>query len=362
MAVALELAAHGRGRTSPNPMVGAVVVRNGRIVGRGFHEAAGKPHAEVNAIEDAGDQALGADLYVTLEPCNHTGRTPPCTETILRAGIRRVVAAMRDPNPRVAGGGLDYLSRSGLQTVAGILEAEARRLNESFVKFIQTGRPFVILKCAATLDGRIATRTGDSKWISNEQSRAYGHELRHAVDGVLVGINTIRCDDPLLTARLETGRGKDPARIVLDTRLSIDPRARVLSVDSEAETLVVCGCPVDAGKKAAIEKKGVRILEAPVKDSHIDMRALMPLLGQMEITSVLIEGGGRVSAAAVAAGIVDKVVFFYAPKILGGDDGVPIFRGVGPRLMSECIRIRDIRTQRFGDDVMIEGYVDSTPF
>jgi len=330
MSVALELAAHGRGRTSPNPMVGAVVVRNGKIVGRGFHEEAGKPHAEVNAIEDAGDQALGADLYVTLEPCNHTGRTPPCTEKILQAGIRRVVAAMRDPNPRVAGGGLDYLSRSGLQTVAGILEAEARRLNESFVKFIQTGRPFAILKCAATLDGRIATRTGDSKWISNEQSRAYVHELRHAVDAVLVGINTIRCDDPLLTARLETGRGKDPARIVLDTRLSIDPRARVLSVDSGAQTLVVCGCPVDAGKKAAIEKKGVRILEAPVKDSHIDMRALMPLLGQMEITSVLIEGGGRVSAAAMAAGIVDKVVFFYAPKILGETTVFRFFGASGP--------------------------------
>ncbi len=362
MAVALELAARGRGRTSPNPMVGAVVVRNGKIVGRGFHEAVGKPHAEVNAIEDAGDQALGADLYVTLEPCNHTGRTPPCTEKILQAGIRRVVAAMKDPNPRVAGGGMDYLSRSGVQTVVGIMETDAQRLNESFIKFVQTGRPFVILKCAATLDGRIATRTGDSKWISNERSRAYVHELRNAVDAVLVGINTIRCDDPLLTARPETGKGKDPARIVLDTGLSIDPRASVLSVESEAQTLVVCGCPANAGKKAAIENKGARILEAPVKDFHIDIQALMPLLGQMEITSVLIEGGGHVSAAAMAAGIVDKIVFFYAPKIMGGDDGVPIFRGVGPRLMSECIRIRDIRTQRFGDDVMIEGYVDSNAF
>ncbi len=257
---------------------------------------------------------------------------------------------------------MDYLSRSGVQTVVGIMETDAQRLNESFIKFVQTGRPFVILKCAATLDGRIATRTGDSKWISNERSRAYVHELRNAVDAVLVGINTIRCDDPLLTARPETGKGKDPARIVLDTGLSIDPRASVLSVESEAQTLVVCGCPANAGKKAAIENKGARILEAPVKDFHIDIQALMPLLGQMEITSVLIEGGGHVSAAAMAAGIVDKIVFFYAPKIMGGDDGVPIFRGVGPRLMSECIRIRDIRTQRFGDDVMIEGYVDSNAF
>ncbi len=358
MQMALDLAQKGQGFTSPNPLVGAVVVKDGRVVGSGYHQAAGKPHAEVNAIDDAGGAASGATIYVNLEPCNHTGRTPPCTQKIIQSGIQRVVVAMEDPNPDVAGGGIDYLKARGLQVSIGVCQEKARRLNEVFTKFISTRRPFVILKCAATLDGRIATRSGDSKWITNEQSRGYVHYLRHCVDGILVGINTVKADNPSLTTRLDTGPGVDPVRIILDTGLSIPADAGILRLDSDSDTILVVGEKVDSRKRAAIEKKGVRILESPVKNSRINMGSLMEQLGSMGITSLLIEGGGRVMASALHSGIVDKIVFFYAPKILGGDDGISICRGKGPVSMQDSIAVKNISVQRFGDDVMIEGYVE----
>ena len=358
MNMALDLAAKGQGYTSPNPMVGAVVVNDGQIVGRGYHKVAGGSHAEVNALDAAGEYAKGATLYVTLEPCNHTGRTPPCTRKILELGVARVVAAMKDPNRNVAGGGAEFLEQNGVRVTTGVCEVEARKLNEAFVKFARTGRPFVMAKCAATLDGRIATRTGDSKWVTGETARRFVHQLRHRTDAIMVGINTIRNDDPSLTTRLSGSQGSDPVRVILDTHLSISPDARVLRQPSTKPTILVAGPPVAEYKRRALEKSGAQVLEVALKNELIDMNALMEQLGAMELTSLLIEGGGRVLASAFKLAVVDKVLFFYAPKILGGDDGVPICSGPGAVLMDECIRINDIDVHRLGDDVLIEGYVD----
>lgn len=357
MEMALDLARKGQGFTSPNPMVGAVVVKNGKVVGTGYHRAVGRPHAEVNAIDDAGDGAKGAALYVNLEPCNHSGRTPPCTHQILQAGIRRVVVAMKDPNTEVKGGGIDFLKKHGIHVTLGVCEEKAKRLNEIFVKYVSTKRPFVILKCAATLDGWIATRSGDSKWVTNKCSRGFVHEMRHAVDAILVGVNTVHADDPSLTARLDHGQAKDPIRIILDTHLSISADARVLRLKSDSDTILVAGEGVNKEKKTALEKNGARIIESPTENDLIEMDYLMGQLGELGITSLLIEGGGRVIASALNAEIVDKILFFYAPKILGGDDGISICRGEGPDVMSDCISVRNIAVQRFGDDVMIEGYI-----
>ena len=362
MKMALDLAKKGEGFTSPNPMVGAVIVKNGRVVGKGYHKAAGEAHAEVNAIDDAGALAQGATLYVTLEPCNHTGRTPPCTEKILAAGIRRVVAAMHDPNPEVKGGGIDYLKRRGIEIKTGVCEDLAKRLNEIFIKYVKTNRPFTIIKCAATLDGRIATRTGDSRWVTGEEAREFVHRLRHTVDAIMVGINTVEKDDPSLTTRLTNSlgglKGLDPVRIVLDTNFKIFEEAKLLRLDSDSDTIIITGRSVSEDKKARIEQQGAKVIESPVKDGLIDLDILMDRLGALGITSLLIEGGSRVIASALSAGIVEKIFFFFAPKILGGDDGVPVCKGQGADLMESCIPVKDINVRRFGNDVMIQGYID----
>ncbi len=356
MKKALGLAKKGQGYTSPNPMVGAVIVKDGEVKGKGYHQFIGQAHAEVNAIEDAGTQARGATLYVNLEPCNHTGRTPPCTRKILEAGIKRVVVAMEDPNTIAAGGSV-FLKQHGIEVLTGVCENRAARLNEAFLKYVNTKCPFVMIKCAATLDGRIATRTGDSKWVTGEKARRYVHRLRHAVDAILVGIGTIHADNPNLTTRLNSKKGLDPVRIVLDTHLSISPDARILKLDSDSDTILVTGNTVSEAKKKRVVKKGVRLIEQPVKNDQIDMKPLMVRLGSMGISSLLVEGGSRVIASAFSSGIVDKALFFYAPKILGGDDGIPICRGPGPQLMKDCIRAKNIRVRRFDDDVMIEAYI-----
>jgi diaminohydroxyphosphoribosylaminopyrimidine deaminase/5-amino-6-(5-phosphoribosylamino)uracil reductase len=361
MKMALDLAKKGEGFTSPNPMVGAVIVKDGRVVGKGYHQAAGKAHAEVNALDNAGILARNATLYVALEPCNHTGRTPPCTEKLVSAGIRRVVAAMTDPNPEVKGGGLEYLKSRGIRVTSGVCEAQAKRLNEAFIKYVGSKRPFTMVKCAATLDGHIATKTGDSRWVTGEESRQFVHRLRHAVDAIMVGINTVEKDDPSLTTRIASPaknfKPKDPIRIILDTRLRISEKAKLLRLHSRSDTILVIGPSVSEDKKGRLEKSGVRIIEMPLKNDLIDLDRLMDRLGSLEVTSLLIEGGGRVIASALSAGIVDKIYFFYAPKILGGDDGIPICKGPGAAVMNHCIAVKDIRVQRFGDDVMIEGYI-----
>jgi len=357
MEMALDLAEKGRGFTSPNPMVGAVVVKEGIVIGSGYHRKAGTPHAEVNAIHDAGKAARGATLYVTLEPCNHTGRTPPCTEKILQSGIQRVVVAADDPNPDVRGHGSAFLKEKGVALTRGICRDRANRLNEFFNKHITTKRPFVIAKCAATLDGRTATRTGNSKWITGETARAHVHRIRHAVDGIMVGIGTVNLDDPHLTARVPGGKTLDPVRIILDSRLDISENARVFHLDSNADTLIICGCSASAEKRRRIEKKNVRVLAARERKGRIDLDSLMDRLGEMEITSLLIEGGSRVLASAFRERIVDKCALFFAPKLLGGDDGFPILKGVGPELMADCIQLDRMDIRRLGEDILIEGYV-----
>jgi len=360
MKMALELAEKGRGYTSPNPLVGAVIVKDDAVVGRGCHRAAGQAHAEVEAISDAGGNCRGATLYVTLEPCNHHGRTPPCTRAILDAGIARVVVAMDDPNPRVAGGGNAFLESRGIPVATGILREDARRQNAFFIKHVQTGLPYVIIKSAATLDGKIATDNGDSKWITGEASRAHVHSLRHAVDAILVGVDTIRADNPRLTTRLAGGGGKDPIRIILDTNLNIPETAGVIDKRHAAGTVLVTG-GVTGGhpageKRAALDEKGVRILDAPLHDGRIDPRGLMKTLGEMNITSVLVEGGSRVAASMLRAGVADRICFFYAPKILAGD-GISMCRGPGPETLSEAVRVANIEIKRFDEDILIEGDV-----
>jgi len=357
MDMALDLAVQGRGYTSPNPLVGAVVVKNGVVVGRGFHEAVGQHHAEVNALNDAGTMAKGATLYVTLEPCNHFGRTPPCTQSIIQAGVKQVVVAMQDPNTAVKGGGNSFLRDNGIGVTEGVCEKRARKINEAFIKFTQTRLPFVTLKCAATLDGRIATRTGDAKWITGERAREYVHQLRHATDAIMVGIGTIKADNPSLTTRLENVPTKDPLRIILDTKLAMDATARVLQLESDASTILVTGASISATQKKQIEQQGADVISVSLKDGRIDLNALMKRLGVMGVTSVLIEGGSRVIASALAAGVVDKINFFYAPKITGGDDGVPICKGPGAAFIRDCIHLDNITMRQFDNDMMIEGYI-----
>lgn len=361
MALALALAENGSGFTSPNPVVGSVVVKENIVVGRGWHEKAGLPHAEVNAINDAGEKALGATLYVTLEPCNHTGRTPPCTEKIISSGISRVVLAMEDPNPDVTGGGIARLREAGISVTTGILKEKAQKLNESFITFVLTKKPFVTLKCAATLDGQIATRTGDSKWVTGPESRDHVHELRHLSDAILVGVNTIIKDDPSLTTRREGLKGKDPVRIILDSRLSIPENAKVLRLDSESDTVIFFGMraeidPALSEKKERLEKTGAKVIETPLLNGRLDVNRVLETLGSLRITSLLVEGGGQVIASFLKAGAVDKVVMFLAPKFLGGNDGVPVCKGMGPDKMADAISLSEITLKRFGDDVMIEGY------
>ena len=356
MQTALDLAALGAGHTSPNPMVGAVVVKDGRVVGKGYHQRAGGPHAEVLALDEAGDRATGATLYVTLEPCNHHGRTPPCTERILAAGIRRVVSAMADPNPGVAGGGHARLRDAGLIVDEGLLAGAAARLNETWIKYIRTGLPFTVLKCAATLDGRIATRTGDARWVTGPAARERVHRLRSRMDAILVGVGTVIADDPRLTARLPNGSGRDPLRIILDARLETPPEARMLRLDSSAETLIVCAQDADPARRRRLEAAGARLLASPLACGRIDLRALMAQLGAMQVTSVLLEGGARVAGAALAQKVVDKVMFFFAPKILGGE-GVPICQGPGPERMTEALAVHDLGLERIGHDILFTGYL-----
>jgi diaminohydroxyphosphoribosylaminopyrimidine deaminase/5-amino-6-(5-phosphoribosylamino)uracil reductase len=340
--------------------VGAIVVKEGKVIGRGYHERYGQVHAEVNALNQAGDRARGATLYVTLEPCNHTGKTPPCTRKIVAAGIRRVVVAMQDPNPGVTGGGNACLQAAGIVVSTGVAEVAARRLNEFYIKHIQTGQPFVILKCAATLDGRTATRTGDSHWVSGPQARHFVHNLRHAVDAILVGVDTIKADDPSLTTRLPEMNGRDATRIILDTRLSMPLNARVLTQSSTADTILVIGPDVSDGDRRRAELAGATLLPSPCRDGRIDVAPLMTALGARGIASVLVEGGSRVSGSFLRAGLVDKVFFFFAPKLLGGDDGVPICRGPGQERMQDCLKLDHIDVHRFGEDVLIEGYLENT--
>ena len=368
MRSALELAAGGTGWVSPNPLVGCVIVNNGEVVGRGYHQRFGGPHAEVHALHEAGNRAEGAVLYVTLEPCCHTGKTPPCIDAILQARLGRVVAAMRDPNPRVDGGGLSRLENAGVEVAVGVCEAEARRLNEAFVKHITTRRPFVTSKSAITLDGKIATRSGASRWITGEAARAAGHQLRHANDAILVGIGTVVQDDPQLTTRLflpppsERGlggglqRGANPLRIVVDSTLRLSPGAQVADVAAERRTLIVTTEKAKAAKVKTLEARGVEVIRLPAcGDGRVSLDALCAVLGERGIASVLVEGGAVLTAALLRQRLIDKMVFFVAPKIIGGD-GISAFGPCGIDTMEQALSLRDLTSRQVGDDLMLEAY------
>ena len=357
MKEAIRLAAKGLGRTSPNPAVGAVIVRDGRVIASGYHKRAGQNHAEAEALSMIGGKGMADDiLYVTLEPCNHYGRTPPCTEAISKSGIKNVAVGMPDPNPSVAGGGTEFLRHKGISVVSGILEAECRKLNEAFIKYVTTGIPFVIAKSALTLDGWSATSTGDSKWITNERSRDFVHRLRDRVDGIMTGVGTIISDDPSLTARPKNRRGRDPVRIIVDSNLRIPHNARVLNHDSVAKTIVAVGDHVSPELIKDIEKPGVSIITCPLKDGRIDLPVLVGALGKMSITSLLVEGGAGIMWSMIRDELIDKFYIFKAPSILGGDDGFPMAKGKGPARMDQSLFLRDIELKKFGDDILIIGY------
>jgi diaminohydroxyphosphoribosylaminopyrimidine deaminase/5-amino-6-(5-phosphoribosylamino)uracil reductase len=354
MREALRLARRGAGATSPNPMVGAVVVADGRIVGRGYHPGAGGPHAEVLALQEAAGLARGATLYVNLEPCAHWGRTPPCTEAIIGAGIRRVVAAMLDPDRRVCGRGLRLLAEAGVETHVGVAEREARDLNEAYIKHRTTGLPFVTAKWAMTLDGRIATRSGDSRWISSEASRALAHEVRAASDAILAGIGTVLRDDPALTARAPGAR-RHPRRVVLDSRLRIPPTARVLARDG-TPVLVAATTRAPASARRALEAAGVEVLVADGRDGRVDLAVLLRELGRRGVLSLLVEGGGTVHGALMDAGLVDKVLVFIGPQIVGGPAPGPV-GGAGVDALARAWQLTRVAVRQLDRDLVIEGYV-----
>jgi len=349
MRLALRLGRRGLGRTSPNPAVGAVVVRNGRIVGRGFHRKAGGPHAEIEALQDAGARARGATLYVTLEPCNHHGRTPPCTDAVLRAGVRKVVAGARDPNRRVTGKGLETLRRRGVAVEVGVEEDACNELLAPFRKVVETGLPLVTLKLAASLDGRIATRTRESRWITGPGARRLVHRMRNEMDAVMVGAQTILDDDPLLTCRWPGGR--DPLRVVVDGRLRIPLDARVLTNQAAPGTLVA----TVVRKHRIVEslrRQGATTLILPGKSGLLSLRRLLRALVKRGVSSVLIEGGATLAAHAIRERIVDRLVLFYGPKLIGAD-GRPMLEAIGVKALAAAPSMDDVRIARVGPDVVV---------
>lgn len=368
MREALDLARAGIGLTSPNPCVGAVIVDDaGTVVGSRSHTYDGLKHAEVLAIEQAGSKARGATLYVNLEPCSHHGRTAPCADAILSAGIKRVVAAMEDPNPLVAGQGLARLRDAGVRVEVGILKGEAQKLNEAFARYIRHKTPLITLKTAMTLDGKIAPEPSPSEvagpgnvtrgWITSQPARAHVQQLRHQHDAILVGVGTILADDPLLTDRTGLPRRRPLLRVILDSRLRLPPESRLVQ-HVNADVLVLCSI-LDIDRKRALENRGVRVeqIAAARPDGRPDFRTVARHLGEQQITSLLIEGGATVNWDALAAGVVDKIFFYYAPKILAGSGSVPFAVGEGFRRMSDAAHVKSVKIHHFGEDFGVEGYL-----
>lgn len=354
---AIELARKGEGYTSPNPLVGAVIVKENRIIGEGYHEYFGGSHAEVNALKNAMESVNGATMYVTLEPCSHYGKTPPCANEIVKKGISRVIIGMKDPNPLVAGKGMNILEENGIEVELGVLEKEVKKLNEIFIKYITTKKPFCILKTAMTLDGKIATYTGDSRWITNEYSRQHVHELRHRVSSIMVGIGTVLADDPMLTTRLLERKGRDPIRIIIDTKGRIPLEAKALNLKSKAKTIIAVTEKVKKSKLIALKEKGAEVIITPLKNEKVDLKFLMEKIAAMGIDSILIEGGAGLNFSVLNEDIIDKVITFVAPKIIGGENAKTPVGGDGLALMQDAISLKDIRVKRFYDDIMIEGYI-----
>ncbi len=359
MRAAIRQAEKGLGFTTPNPAVGAVIVKEGKLVGRGYHRKAGTPHAEVNAIQDAGENCRGADIYVTLEPCNHTGRTPPCTRAILDAGLRRVFIGALDPNPSVKGGGAEFLRSRGLQVKTGLLEQECRLILAPFAKSVKKGRPWVRAKTACSMDGRIATRTGHSKWITNEKARGYGQKLRKMSDAILVGRGTVEADDPGLTWRpgVKDAVPKSLLRVILDSTLRSPAGSQCFKPSDTAPVLVAVTRP-DREKQKLLEERGVKVEKFP-PDSHgrPDAGALLDYLGAMGIQSILVEGGAGVLGSFYDAHLVDESFFFYAPLIIGGSSAREAIGGLGAGMLGEAARLRDVQISRLGDNWLVRGTI-----
>lgn len=358
MTVALRLAAKGRGKTSPNPMVGALVVAKGRIVGRGYHHGPGQPHAEILALQEAGPRAARATLYVTLEPCSHLNkRTPPCIPAVIESGVRRVVVAMVDPNPSVKGRGLAQLRRAGVIVTVGVARREAAHLNRTYIHWVETGRPYVILKAGMTLDGKIATARGESRWITGAKARQEVHQLRRTVDAILVGSGTVMKDDPSLTARISEHPLKlatrQPLRVVADSRLRVSPTAKVLS--KHARTLIATTTNVSRAKVGLLQQRGIEVAMLPSVRGRLVLRALLAYLGKNGVTSVLIEGGSTLNAAALRSKLVNHVVLYMAPTLMGGQDARAVIGDRSPGRLAQSMKLRNVTVRRLGDDVVVEG-------
>lgn len=356
MRLAMQLAGNAIGRTSPNPLVGAVIVKDNRVVGCGWHRKAGTPHAEVHALNQTGELAQGADVYVTLEPCAHYGKTPPCAKALVEAKVKNVYGGLLDVNPKVAGKGFKILEDAGIHVEYGFLQDELRKQNEVFFKWIEHKKPFVVLKAAMTLDGKIATATGQSKWITNETSRAYGYKLRDIYDGIMVGINTVIEDNPMLTARVDGG--KNPIRIVVDSNLKIDINANVVQ-DKSAKTIVATTDKADKDKILKLQAQDVDVIVVDKDENDkVDIEKLLDILGQQNICSILVEGGATLSGSFVAKKLVDKVYFFIAPKIVGGKEAKTPVAGTGILNLQEALSLKDIQIEKLKEDILIIGRVD----
>ena len=356
MRIAMQLAGNAIGRTSPNPLVGAVIVKDNRVVGCGWHRKAGTPHAEVHALNQAGELAQGADVYVTLEPCAYYGKTPPCAKALVEAKVKNVYGGLLDVNPKVAGKGFKILEDAGIHVEYGFLQDELRKQNEVFFKWIEHKKPFVVLKAAMTLDGKIATATGQSKWITNETSRAYGYKLRDIYDGIMVGINTVIEDNPMLTARVDGG--KNPIRIVVDSSLKIDINANVVQ-DKSAKTIIATTDKADKDKILKLQAQDVDVIVVDKdKNDKVDIEKLLDILGQQNICSILVEGGATLSGSFVAKKLVDKVYFFIAPKIVGGKEAKTPVAGTGILNLQEALALKDIQIEKLEEDILIIGRVD----
>lgn len=354
MRMALELARNAHGRTTPNPLVGAVIVKDGRVVAVGWHRKAGTPHAEVHALNMAGELARGATLYVTLEPCSHYGRTGPCAKAVVDAGVARVVMGIVDPNPKVAGKGLAMLEEAGVEVTVGVLEAECRALNDVFLTWMTQKRPFTVLKTAMTLDGKICDAQGESQWITSAAARVRGHEYRDEVDAIMVGSGTALKDNPSLTTRLDGRPGRSPIRIIVDSGARLPLDAQVLT-DGAARTIIVVTEQAPAECVQALRDSGAEIIEAGAGE-HVDLRLMMARLAELRICSILVEGGGRLAYSLLAAGLVDKVCAFIAPKIIGGAQALTPVEGAGLPL-ADAVTLERVTTETVGPDVLITGYV-----
>ena len=356
MRLAMQLAGNAIGRTSPNPLVGAVIVKDNRVVGCGWHRKAGTPHAEVHALNQAGELAQGADVYVTLEPCAHYGKTPPCAKALVEAKVKNVYGGLLDVNPKVAGKGFKILENAGIHVEYGFLQDELRKQNEVFFKWIEHKKPFIVLKAAMTLDGKIATATGQSKWITNETSRAYGYKLRDIYDGIMVGINTVIEDNPMLTSRVDGG--KNPIRIVVDSSLKIDINANVVQ-DKSAKTIIATTDKANKDKILKLQAQDVDVIVVDKDENDkVDIEKLLDILGQQNICSILVEGGATLSGSFVAKKLVDKVYFFIAPKIIGGKEAKTPVAGTGILNLQEALALKDIQIEKLEEDVLIIGRVD----